>query len=291
MTSMRRVRISIALCMGALASTAACNQRDAGTASPPVAPVVAPTPVAVAPEHPDAATPPGAAAAPAPLPPPDAAPTPPVVPDAAPAPKTARTKADREAESVALQREAERYASALFSEDSAGSDLRGSNDHRPGADLNSQLSDVGARGANVRVGGGTRGGNGGPGPGTGRGPTIDPEPMPSRRITIATQRALDTTSLEIGAVVAKIQAAYFAALHRCYKEALKRDPASAGVATFALTVGTSGRVTDATIDGLGAPLTSCLQARVREWRFAPPTTADGAATTARFTLALRFAPT
>jgi outer membrane biosynthesis protein TonB len=208
-------------------------------------------------------------------------------------------------DAVALQEEAVRYADSLFSDDEAKNGLSGGMDRRkPGTDLSAQMEDVKASGAKVEVGGGTGRGTRGDGEartGTGKGPVLSgqdgiagndkgQEHVPSGRITTTEKQAYDESSLTADAVLAKIMQAYMSGLKRCHKDLLRTDPTARGKVTLKFTVGASGRVTKAAVNGFNDSLDSCIQGRVNTWRFAEPKDKDGDPTDADFQITLQLVP-
>lgn len=87
-------------------------------------------------------------------------------------------------------------------------------------------------------------------------------------------------SLTRDIVLAKIQAAYMAALKRCYTAELARDASAHGMLKLHFSVDDAGRVTDAHADGVAA---ACVAPQMQTWRFRVPTPAP-----ASFDVALKL---
>jgi len=202
---------------------------------------------------------------------------------------------------VALQEKATREADALFSDEDAKEGLSGGmNKRKPVTDLGTVMDEVKESGADVAIGGGTgrtARGDASARTGTGKGPHLDnqqgvkgqdtgPEKVPVGRIQATEHQSLDETSLTIDAVLAKIMGPYMAGLKRCQSELLKTDPTAGGKVTLAFTVSETGRVSQASVNGMNPTVDSCIQARVLGWHFAEPKDSDGKKTTAQFQVSL-----
>lgn len=61
-------------------------------------------------------------------------------------------------------------------------------------------------------------------------------------------------------------------IERCYERALAGDPELAGRILIEFTIGSDGRVSSATLreNSVGSSVGSCIEGRVRRWRFDPP---------------------
>ncbi len=203
------------------------------------------------------------------------------------------------AEMAVLEEEASRYAAALVGESDSYID-RDMSRTAPGGDLATQIDNVRNSGAQVAIGGGSRGtrGDGDPRTGAGIGPTVDGPgsgsgsglATPSGRISIANKRALDDTSLTADDVLRKLQSMYMAGLKRCYKNELKKDPELRGKITRTFTVNEHGRNTAGKADGVSADLEACLEGLMSNWRFPAPKDADGEAAEASFSIVLQVVP-
>src|SRR4051812_8852388 len=73
---------------------------------------------------------------------------------------------------------------------------------------------------------------------------------PAANIRIASQRALDETSLSVGAVVAKVQAQYLAGIKGCYQKRLAKVADASGDLSLAFAVDPKGRTKQVTASGL-----------------------------------------
>ena len=176
---------------------------------------------------------------------------------------------------------AARYAT-LLTEDTETSDM---SERRPGAELGQQINPPPKY---EWKGTGERGG----GPrdvGTNVSTTPTTPPGPSGRVTVATKTGLDTTTLTPDVVLAKIQAAYMAGLHRCYRNALRANPELKGNLTIAFVVGDTGKTSSQTVTASDPALADCVKSMVASWRFPVPKKGD-AATSARFELGVNVTP-
>jgi hypothetical protein len=115
-------------------------------------------------------------------------------------------------------------------------------------------------------------------------------PPPSGRIGVGDKHAFDESTLTPDLVMAKIQAAYFAGLKRCYKDVLKSDPSLRGKVTIAFTVNTTGRAIDGRVTGVSDEVDRCIEGQVSMWRFPIPKDKDGEPTEASFSIALTLEP-
>jgi len=206
---------------------------------------------------------------------------------------------------VALQeQEAGKFADLLTGEGQNGTSEGDMNKRRPGADLGTQIREVG--GQPVKVGGGagrTSRGDGEVRVGTGHGPNINgpsgpasagggkgQEQAPGGRISVADKQTFDESTLTPDAVLSKIQSAYMAGLKRCYKEFLRKDASARGKVTLSLTVNETGRTVKGSAHGFSGEVDECIGGLMGGWRFPIPKDKDGEATEASFAITLQLVP-
>jgi hypothetical protein len=203
--------------------------------------------------------------------------------------------------------EMRRFADLLTAEGPATRGVVGDLDSRrqPGADLARQIDDVKSGGRTVvRGGGGGIGARGGGdvrvnGDGEiGGGPKIDGPngnsekdvKGPTGRISIASKRGGDTTSLTADVVLAKVQAAYMAGIKRCYRQQLTKDPGARGRVTLAFKVNETGRAIDPRATGFASEVDACVARMMGSWRFPIPKDKDGEPTETGFEIVLALLP-
>jgi len=223
-------------------------------------------------------------------------------------PKTpAKTDTGRsEKDNVAMSEDdATAFADKLVFEGPNGKDVGDMSSRQPNTDLGKQITNVREGNKNVANGGGAgRGsrGDGDPRVGTGKGLTVDVggvssagggknvEKGPAGRISVASKKALDDSSLSPDAVLAKIQQIYMAGLKRCYKNYLVKDATARGKVTLSLTVTESGSVVNGRANGFAGEVDSCITAQMAGWRFPIPKDKDGDKTEANFAITLQLVP-
>lgn len=229
-------------------------------------------------------------------------------PDPAPA-GGGRTSEQVAAAKQAAVDDAQRYASELFASGGDGvSDVeRGMADRRPSEDIGRSIDAVREGGGKIAVGGtgsgGTRDGDArtgtssGPGTGSGAGGIASAgdggnkeEKTPGSRVTVASKKSFDDSTLTADSVIAKIKSAYMAGLQRCHKDLLKTEPTAAGTVTISFTVNEKGRVVSPKATGFNGELDRCVETRMAGWIFTPPKDSDGEPTDASFEVKLPFQP-
>ncbi len=201
--------------------------------------------------------------------------------------------------------DAQAFANKLTSDTNDGTDVGGMSDRQPDAALRKQIGNIRDAGKTVSNGGGTgrssRGG--GERTGTGKGPKINgpdgiasagggknTEKGPAGRISVASKKSFDDSTLSPDAVLRKIQTIYMSALKRCYKTYLGKDPTARGKVLLSLTVTESGSVVDGRAKGFASEVDLCITAKMRGWRFPIPKDKDGDKTEASFAITLQLVP-
>lgn len=144
------------------------------------------------------------------------------------------------------------------------------------------------RGPNTgEVGTGKGPGVGGPKEGEGAGPK---EEEKVSRVKIDPVEDLSFTDLDPSEVARLIRSRYLAGIKRCHQQALKTDPTAQGRVTIRFTVGPTGRVTTANVNGFSASVDSCIASQARRWRFGAPKDDSGKPTSADFQIPLILKP-
>ena len=93
-------------------------------------------------------------------------------------------------------------------------------------------------------------------------------------------------------IMAKIRSTYAHGLKQCFKRILKAEPDARGTIKLKFTVGERGNVTKTSLQGFGYDeLDACVEAKVKNWRFAAPKDSDGEATTMTVKVSLPFSGT
>ena len=110
------------------------------------------------------------------------------------------------------------------------------------------------------------------------------------RITTSSKQSFDDTTLTPDLVLAKISAAYFAGIKRCYKDALKVDASLRGKVELTFTVNETGRSTKGKASGFSTTIDQCVTNLMASWRFPIPKDKNGEATNASFAIALQLVP-
>lgn len=97
----------------------------------------------------------------------------------------------------------------------------------------------------------------------------------------------DAKNLTPQIVTRTIRNRFMNGLRSCHKIVLKTDPNAGGKVTLKFTVGESGRVVSASVNGFSSIVDNCIQKRMLRWRFRPkPKDKDGDPTDATFRIAL-----
>ncbi len=109
------------------------------------------------------------------------------------------------------------------------------------------------------------------------------------RMSRAGGQALDTSSLTLDAVAAKVMAAYAPGIKRCYKRALANTPDAHGTLSLTLRVSSAGRTLDAKAVGVADEVDACVVAQMASWRFAIPKDGNGDPVDASFAIAFDLA--
>jgi hypothetical protein len=182
------------------------------------------------------------------------------------------------------EEDASDMAHRLIGDDSY-SDPGDMSNRRPGADLGRMIDDVRNSGTSVVSGGGVRGTQTGSGS---AGTQVDA--TPPGRVTITDKRAFDQSTLTPDAVAAKLQAAYFAGIKRCYRNYLRTDPSARGKVRLSFTVNETGHTVKPKASGFAAEIDNCLTNMMGSWRFPVPRDKDGEVTDAAFDVALQMVP-
>lgn len=198
------------------------------------------------------------------------------------------------------------FADKLTFEGAAGTDAGDMSKRRPGADLESQISDVREGNKTVAVGGNSGRGSRGTGDarvGTGTGPKIEgpggtesagggkgTEKGPAGRISVSDKQTFDESTLTPDIVLSKIQSVYMAGLKRCYKNYLSKDASARGKVTLSLTVNETGRTVNGSAKGFASEVDACIGGLMSGWRFPIPKDKDGEAIEASFAITLQLVP-
>jgi hypothetical protein len=207
------------------------------------------------------------------------------------------------AKDAKMQEDAAAMADLLTGEGPDGKSEGDISRRRPGADLGTQIANVGNK--TVAVGGGAGRGsrdNGDARTGTGHGPSLNgggienagggkvAERSPTGRITVSDKHADDDTSLTPDTVLQKIQSAYMAGLKRCYKNYLVKDASARGKVTLELTINPTGRTVKGAAHGFAGEVDECISAQMSSWRFPIPKDKGGEAVEANFAITLQLVP-
>ncbi len=113
---------------------------------------------------------------------------------------------------------------------------------------------------------------------------------PAARVAVSSKQAFDNTSLTPDVVLRKIQSVYLAAIKRCYKEYLKKDPAARGKLKLVLTVNETGRAVSTSATGFAKEIDACVAGTMPSWRFPIPKDDDGDPAAATFSIVLNMVP-
>ncbi|MBL4635441.1 MAG: energy transducer TonB [Kofleriaceae bacterium] len=112
--------------------------------------------------------------------------------------------------------------------------------------------------------------------------------IPTTILELGPIQALDKSDTALDAMAKRIQAKYFPGIKRCHQRALKTDPKLSGQITIGMTVGMTGRVTDAAVSGFEPTVDACVRSQAQRWRFAAPKY-DGKPVAAKFRVPLTMA--
>ncbi len=114
--------------------------------------------------------------------------------------------------------------------------------------------------------------------------------VPKSRIRLGGRaKGSDAKNLSPQIVTRTIQRRFMNGLRSCHKLVLKTDPNAGGKVTLKFTVGESGRVVSASVNGFNGTVDNCIQKRMLRWRFSPkPKDSDGDPTDATFRISLQL---
>jgi len=114
--------------------------------------------------------------------------------------------------------------------------------------------------------------------------------VPKSRVRLGGRASgTDAKNLTPSIVTRTIQNRFMNGLRSCHKIVLKTDPNAGGKVTLKFTVGESGRVVSASVNGFNSTVDNCIQKRMLRWRFSPkPKDKDGDATDATFRISLQL---
>lgn len=198
--------------------------------------------------------------------------------------------------------DAQRFASILTGAETGATGAGPMKDRNPGADLGSQIDDVGSR--PIGVGNTGSGFRDQPGPriGTNTGPNItDPTQVASNtpktetgtggRIQVKPQPIPGgETTLTVAMVLDRINTVYMAGLQRCYKKGLVDDATLAGKISMTFTVGERGMLDEQSAAGVSSGVDSCVSQFMTTWKFPTPKDKDGDPTEQSFKMSLQLTP-
>jgi hypothetical protein len=230
----------------------------------------------------------------------------PVVPAQTPHPVVTptRVKPSTGPEPAMSTEDAQRFASILTGTEVGRTGMGPMKDRTPGADLNHQIDDVGAK--PIVIGNNDDGfrqqQNGHIG--TDHGPDIqDPtqvannepkhETNPGGRIQIKPLKipgGEPPTTLTVGVVLDRINTVYMAGLQRCYRKGLVEDATLSGKITMAFTVTERGGLDDQDASGVSSKVDTCVSELMSSWHFPIPKDKDGDPTEQAFKLSLQLTP-
>jgi hypothetical protein len=112
---------------------------------------------------------------------------------------------------------------------------------------------------------------------------------PPGEIRIASQRALDDTSLSVTSVVTKINGSYMAGIKKCYQKQLAKKADAAGDLSLAFAVGPNGKAVHPSASGVDG-VDNCVTRAMMGWAFTAPKDKEKKAATAHFELELKLSP-
>lgn len=109
------------------------------------------------------------------------------------------------------------------------------------------------------------------------------------RVNLGGVDDLSFTDLDPDQVARLIRSRYLAGIKQCHNAVLKKDPSAQGRVTIRFTVGPTGRVTKASVNGFNPDVDKCIQSQASRWRFGAPKD-DGKPTSADFQIPLILKP-
>lgn len=114
--------------------------------------------------------------------------------------------------------------------------------------------------------------------------------VPSGRISVASKRALDETTLTPDMMIERVTSMYMAGLKRCYASGLRYEATARGRVTLKFQVTDIGRVESATATGFAKHIDTCIAERMATWVFVVPKDKSGEPTKAAFEIVLQLVP-
>lgn len=75
---------------------------------------------------------------------------------------------------------------------------------------------------------------------------------------------------DVSGVVDKVRTHYYVGIQKCYRDALKANPALAGRVEITIKIGASGNVTDAEVEGFDRGMDACIRSEAMQWVFDNP---------------------
>jgi hypothetical protein len=123
-------------------------------------------------------------------------------------------------------------------------------------------------------------------------------PGPAPRLEVKTEDSvarfdpaepLSISDLDPEDIIKRIRGKYLAGIKRCHQRALKFDAGAQGKVAIRLTVGPTGRVTNAVAKGFNSEVDACITGQAASWRFSAPKD-EGERTSADFEVPLILKP-